>query len=168
MAENTTVLIGIGGGGFMLQAYNLLSKCPPEVELILFAPEVVRERLKEVLTNRHYTFLDPPRVLKQRRRSGLLDNMMCLLVGTWYSVKVIKEYQPAVVLSVGQRVSVYLMAAAKITGVKGYFIECITRVSQQSSTGRIIDLLKLADKIFVQWPEGEKVYQNAIYRGRLV
>ena len=169
MTENTKrVLIGIGGGGVMVQAYNLISECPPGIKLILFAPEAVRERLKISLKDRPHVFLDPPRSLKQKRKTSIVDNIKSVFIGTWYSIKVIKMYRPIVVMSVGQRVSIYLMLASRLAGVKGVFIECVTRVTQKSGTGRLISFFRLADKIYVQWPEAEKIYRDAVYRGRLV
>ncbi|MBW2739998.1 MAG: hypothetical protein JRE64_14395 [Deltaproteobacteria bacterium] len=161
-------LVGVGGGGFVVQAENLLRFCPLNIKLILVAPDEVKKRLAYCLEGHSHQFVRFRGFRKQRRNDNLIMNVMSLIVGIWSALRIIREHRPEVVISIGQRVSAYLMVASRLAGVQGYFVECVTRVSKRSATGRFISLFRLADKIYVQWPESTKLYSNAVYRGRLV
>jgi UDP-N-acetylglucosamine:LPS N-acetylglucosamine transferase len=161
-------LIGIGGGGFAVQAENLIRFCPLDIKLILVAHYGARKRLATCLEGHPHQFVMFRGFHKQHRNDNSIMNVLSLIVGTWSALRIIREHRPDAVISIGQRVSAYLMAASRLAGVPGYFVECVTRVSKGSATGRFISLFRLTDKIYVQWPESTKLYRNAVYRGRLV
>lgn len=47
------------------------------------------------------------------------------------------------------------------------FVESIARVDSLSLTGRILYQLRLADALFVQWPQLQTDNPRTLYRGRL-
>ena len=77
-----------------------------------------------------------------------------------------KKYRPAVIITTGSNIAVSLFLYGKFKGSKLIFIETRAKVYSKTMTGKIVG--KLADKVFVQWPEMKKIYPNAEYLGTLV
>lgn len=77
-----------------------------------------------------------------------------------------KKYRPAVIVSTGSNIAVPLFLYGKLRGSKLVFIETRAKVYSKTTTGTIVG--KIADKIFVQWPEMKKLYPKAEYCGTLV
>lgn len=80
--------------------------------------------------------------------------------------KIVKKYRPAVIISTGSNIAVPLFFAGKLMGCKLIFIETRAKVYSKSVTGKLVE--RLADKMFVQWPEMQRLYPKAIYCGTLV
>jgi beta-1,4-N-acetylglucosaminyltransferase len=47
------------------------------------------------------------------------------------------------------------------------YVESIARVERLSLSGKILHASRMADLLFVQWPEMAKRYKGATYAGRL-
>lgn len=84
------------------------------------------------------------------------------------SISVLRKSRPDVIVAVGTSLAVPLAIAGKFFCVQFIFVESITRVTSPSTTGRILSLLRLADRIYVQWPESERLYRGAIYKGTVL
>ena len=82
------------------------------------------------------------------------------------SRKIWKQYRPKVIVSTGSNIAVPLFLIGKLHGSKIIFIETRAKVYARSMTGILVR--KLADQIFVQWPEMLKLYPEAKYCGTLV
>lgn len=77
-----------------------------------------------------------------------------------------KKYRPAVIVSTGSNIAVPLFWVGKLYGSKIIFIETRAKVYARSMTGILVR--KIADQIYVQWPEMLKLYPGAKYCGTLV
>lgn len=77
-----------------------------------------------------------------------------------------KKYRPKVIISTGSNIAVPLFWYGKLHGSKLIFIETRAKVYARSMTGILVR--KIADQIYVQWPEMMKLYPEAIYCGTLV
>lgn len=80
--------------------------------------------------------------------------------------KIWKRYKPKVIISTGSNLAVPLFWIGKLKGSKIIYIETRAKVYARSLTGILVR--KIADQIFVQWPEMLKYYPNAKYCGTLV
>lgn len=80
--------------------------------------------------------------------------------------KIWKKYRPAVIITTGSNIAVGLFIYGRLKGSKLIFIETRAKVYSKTVTGKIVG--RLADKVFVQWPEMMSVYPNAEYCGTLV
>ena len=76
-----------------------------------------------------------------------------------------KKYCPKVIITTGSNIAVPLFIYGKIKGSKLVFIETRAKVYSKTITGKIVG--KIADEVFVQWPEMKKIYPKAIYCGTL-
>lgn len=84
----------------------------------------------------------------------------------WTSKKIWKQYRPKVIVSTGSNIAVPLFVIGKIHGSKIIYVETRAKVYARSMTGILVR--RLADQIFVQWPEMLKLYPEAKYCGTLV
>lgn len=82
------------------------------------------------------------------------------------SRRIWKKYRPAIIITTGSNIAVGLFMYGWLRGSKLIFIETRAKVYSKTVTGKIVG--KVADKIFVQWPEMKAVYPNAEYCGTLV
>lgn len=80
--------------------------------------------------------------------------------------KIWRKYRPSVIITTGSNIAVGLFIYGWLKGSKLIFIETRAMVYSKTVTGRIVG--KVADKIFVQWPEMKQIYPNAEYCGTLV
>lgn len=80
--------------------------------------------------------------------------------------KIWKKYRPAVIITTGSNIALGLFIYGWLRGSKLIFIESRSKVYSKTVTGKIVE--KIADKIFVQWPEMKTVYASAEYCGILV
>lgn len=92
-------------------------------------------------------------------------------LGTYYRTliscrKIWKQYRPKVIISTGSNIAVPLFLIGKFHGSKIIFIETRAKVYARSMTGILVR--RLANQIFVQWPEMLKLYPEAKYYGTLV
>jgi len=90
------------------------------------------------------------------------------LKGFWNAYKVVKKTNPFAIICLGTSLSVPLCFWGKLFKKKTIFIESITRVSKPSVTGRIISLLRLSNRFYVQWPEAINLYKRSIYKGTIL
>ena len=79
---------------------------------------------------------------------------------------IVKKYSPAVIITTGSNIAVPLFIMGKLCGSKLIFIETRAKVYSKSLTGKLIG--RLANEIFVQWPEMLQLYPRAKYCGTLV
>jgi UDP-N-acetylglucosamine:LPS N-acetylglucosamine transferase len=78
----------------------------------------------------------------------------------------VNKYKPTVIISTGSNIAVPLFIIGKMKGCKLIFIETRAKVYSKSVTGKLIG--RLANEMFVQWPEMLKLYPKAKYCGTLV
>lgn len=100
---------------------------------------------------------------KERSRWQSLSGYIALILECR---QIWKKYRPAVIITTGSNIAVGLFLYGKLKGSKLIFIETRAKVYSKTVTGKIVG--KVADKIFVQWPEMKKIYPNAEYLGTLV
>lgn len=66
--------------------------------------------------------------------------------------QIVRKLRPAWVLAVGTSMAVPLFAMGRLVGARCCFLESLTRVRDLSMTGRVLKRLRLADRLYVQWP----------------
>lgn len=75
------------------------------------------------------------------------------------------KYRPKVIVSTGSHIAVPFFIYGKIFGSKTIYIESNAKVYSKSLTGKLVE--RFSDKIYVQWPEMQAVYPQAVYYGVL-
>lgn len=99
-------------------------------------------------------------------RSNRIYGIKAYLKAFVQCIKIWKKYRPKVIVSTGSSIAVPLFWMGWLHGSKLIFIETRAKVYARSLTGILVR--KVADQIFVQWPEMKKMYPEAHYCGTLV
>jgi glycosyltransferase involved in cell wall biosynthesis len=167
-ARRPKVLIGIGGGGFAIQAIRLLQSQPSGVDVLLAVPAGLSGKLAEMPGVRREALRLASPHTRQKRSTGLVASALAVPVGLAWALRFLRKERPDAVIGVAQRLAIYMLLAARLLGIRTVFVECVTRVTRPALTGRVVSALHLADRFYVQWPEARRLYRGAVYAGRLV
>lgn len=97
--------------------------------------------------------------VNRRERACLLK----LLVNGLRSLRIFLLERPDVVISTGVLATIPMCILCKVFGRKLIFIETFANVKTPTMTGRL--LYRLADRFYIQWPQLQKYYPKAVYRG---
>ncbi|XP_058774080.1 uncharacterized protein LOC131648350 [Vicia villosa] len=96
------------------------------------------------------------------------------LIATLHALWLMIKIRPEVILCNGPGTCIPLCVIAfifKILGIRWssiFYVESIARVRRLSLTGLLLYKLWMADQIFVQWPQLQRMYPRATYVGRLM
>lgn len=82
------------------------------------------------------------------------------------SLWILLHVWPDAILSAGPAIAVPISILGKLLGARIIFVECASRVSALSLTGRI--MYRWADLFFVQWSQLAEKLPRAVYAGRCV
>lgn len=106
---------------------------------------------------------------RKRQKSGHASriNATFLYIKSYFEcLKIWRKYRPKVIISTGSNIAVPLFWVGKMHGSKLIFVETRAKVYARSLSGILVR--KIADHIFVQWPEMLELYPEAEYCGTLV
>lgn len=91
-----------------------------------------------------------------RSITNLLRNMLL-------AVRVLRARRPDAILSTGAAIAVPLFLVGRLLGIRLVYVESVTRTESLSLSGRLV--YRLANRIFVQWPQLAKRLPRAEYAG---
>jgi len=154
------ILMTMGGGGHLYQVQCLAQQLRDKSRLEFVTSEDSLSLAKSDDT----IYVVPSLGGFGRSRVGQVASGMRAVVGC---IRIVRETRPDVVIGLGTSLSVPLLLAAKLCGVRGMFIESITRVDSPSMTLKVIKRLRLADRCYVQWPELASS-SGAVFRGNVL
>lgn len=86
-----------------------------------------------------------------------------LVVNAVRSAAILWREKPEAVICTGVLAMIPLCLLAKLTHRKLIYIESFAKVTSPTLTGKL--LYRFADQFYVQWPQMQEVYPNAIYLG---
>ncbi len=112
----------------------------------------------------------PIHFLGPTRRHWLrhITNNARLILSVIEAFQLIRRLRPSAILALAHSNAVPLFLAAKVWGIKCVFVESLTRVEDLSVTGRIIYHLRLAKRMYVQWPQLREKYAKCVYAGAVL
>lgn len=112
-----------------------------------------------------------PRAIKQ----SYLTSVLTVLSTLWTCIGVIRRTKPALCLTNGPGISVTCAIAIRVIQLFDWtykchilYVESFCRTRTLSLTGKIIHSLRLADDMYVQWPDVARKYPRLKYEGILV
>lgn len=91
---------------------------------------------------------------------GRLKNVGRNLILAW---RLLGRIRPKVVITTGAAVAVPFAWVARVRGARIVYVESATRVRTPSLSCRLV--YPVADRVYVQWPELQRVLPRAIYAG---
>lgn len=92
-----------------------------------------------------------------------LSKLACNIV---VAQRVLREFDPDVVLSTGAALAVPFMLGARLQGRGTVYVESFTRVGELSLSGRMV--YPFVSSMFVQWPELARRRPRARYVGNVL
>jgi UDP-N-acetylglucosamine:LPS N-acetylglucosamine transferase len=157
------LMITLGGGGFLLEAQSLLRRLGTDYEYCYITGEdcIVPKELvgAEIYKMRPFALLGEPH---------LWQRVPAFLKALVQAYRSLSRSKPDCVICVGSAMAVPMCLAARTLGVRTVFVESITRFERPSVTARLVSHLRLADRVYVQWPDSTHLYRNGIYRGTVL
>lgn len=112
----------------------------------------------------------PVHHLGQTRKHPLrfVGNSARMLASLVETFRLIRRLRPQAVLTLGTAMAVPLCLAARCLGVPCVFVESLTRVNEMSLTGRILYKLRLANRLYVQWPQLQQRFERTVFAGAVL
>ncbi|XP_014520032.1 UDP-N-acetylglucosamine transferase subunit ALG14 homolog isoform X2 [Vigna radiata var. radiata] len=102
--------------------------------------------------------------------TSIWTTLIAMVHALWLMIKI----RPEVILCNGPGTCIPLCAIAfifKVVGIKWssiFYVESIARVRRLSLSGLLLYKFRMADQLFVQWPQLQRQYPRATYVGRLM
>jgi beta-1,4-N-acetylglucosaminyltransferase len=112
------------------------------------------EQARRLLSGRRVTFAHGP-----TNRSSLASLARNLLL----ACRLVRRYRPQTILTTGAGVAVPFCYVGRLLGCRVIYVECLSRVSEPSLTGRLVE--PVAHEFYVQWPQLVTRYRHARYVG---
>lgn len=137
MSRDPRVLLVCSPGGHLQQMLVLAPawRDRDHAWVTLCAPDTEQELIDEAVT---YAWGPTNRSLTKLARNLLL---------AW---RVMREFDPDVVLSTGAALAVPFLILARVRRIRTVYVESFTRVHDLSLSGKLV--YPFADEVFVQWP----------------
>lgn len=156
------ILYFVPGGGFQLEAKSLLDKIQSaHIELVLPSDSALSDWMKE------YTIRRLPPVTT-RAQPNAWRRVRRLVINLSASIRLIDQSAPNFIVCVGSSICIPAFLVGRMKGVRCVFVESMARVDNLSRTGRLIETLRLADRLYVQWPELTRGHQRRLFKGAVI
>ncbi len=136
---------------------------------ITSTPKIDRfEREKEGLSRYHFV----PRAREVGQ--SYFTSIFTTLNAFWASVRVYVKTKPDAILANGPGTCIPVITACFVGKIVGFnrrckvmYVESVSRTKRMSLSGRLCYSLRLADVVFVMWPELKETYPRAKFCGRI-
>jgi beta-1,4-N-acetylglucosaminyltransferase len=138
------------GGGHLSELAELCADWPAEGQhwVTFDSPQA-----RALLAGCHVTFAHGP---TNRSLTRLIAN----LVLAW---RLVHRERPRTVVTTGAGIAVPFCYLGRLLGCRVVYVECLSRVSEPSLTGRLV--APVAHDFYVQWPQLVARYADARYVG---
>jgi beta-1,4-N-acetylglucosaminyltransferase len=138
------------GGGHLSQLAELCDDWPIDAQhwITFDSPQA-----RTLLAGRRVTFAHGP---TNRSIASLLRNLPL----AW---RLVRRHRPQTILTTGAGIAVPFCYVGRLLGCRVVYIECLSRVSEPSLTGRLVE--PVAHDLYVQWPQLVAHYRRARYVG---
>lgn len=165
------VLVTLAGGGWHRETFRILERWPRSTFRVAYVyGHHSRNHSAARLPMPHdgprfpIRYLGPTRKRARRWVTNTVRFGLSFLEG----FRLMGRLRPQAVLAVGHPAAVPLFLAAKLWRAHTVFVESLTRVHDLSLTGRIIYRLRLAHRVYVQWPGLCGRYGRCRYAGSVL
>lgn len=157
------LMVTLAGGGFLLEAQSLIRRLGDNYDYCFITGEdcMVPKDLanSQVRYMRSFALLAEPH---------LWQRIPAFLRALVQAHRALLNSKPDCVICVGTAMAVPLGIAARFLRTPLVYIESITRFERPSVTARVVARLRLADRLYVQWPDAVHLYPRGVYRGTVL
>ncbi|KAH9626719.1 hypothetical protein KSS87_010658 [Heliosperma pusillum] len=179
-----STLIVLGSGGHTAEMLNLLSVLQKDRFLPRYYVAAATDNMslqkaqtfesssnnaKETGTAQ-YMQIYRSREVGQSYITSVLTTLIAIVHAVWLMIKI----RPQVILCNGPGTCIPLCGIAfvfKVLGIRWssiFYVESIARVKRLSLSGLLLYKLRIADQVYVQWPQLQRMYPRSIYVGCLM
>jgi len=138
------------GGGHLSQLIELCADWPVECQYWITFDST---QARALLADRRVAFAYGP-----TNRS-----LRCLCQNLLLAWRLIRRNRPSTLVTTGAGLAVPFCYVARLFRCQVIYVECLSRVSEPSLTGRLVE--PVAHEFFVQWPQLVPRYHRARYVG---
>jgi UDP-N-acetylglucosamine:LPS N-acetylglucosamine transferase len=164
--DRRSVLITLPGGGHLFQAEQLIKSIGDAADFSYIITDAESFKIDYGKMPRGTVFIVPR--LATHGHNYLFRYIWSITKGFFVCCYAIIKSRADAVIGVASAVSIPLLLAGRVLNRKTVFIESITRVRNASRTCMYCSSLRLAEKIYVQWPDLEGRVPRAVYRGTVL
>ncbi|KAL9244388.1 hypothetical protein vseg_018168 [Gypsophila vaccaria] len=103
-----------------------------------------------------------------------ITSVFTILIATLHAMWLMIKIRPQVIICNGPGTCIPLCAITfvfKVLGIRWstvFYVESIARVKRLSLSGLLLYKLKMADQLYVQWPQLQRMYPRSVYVGCLM
>lgn len=162
MKSKPTLMIVLGSGGHTNQMIRITEMLCDSFDFEYVVCDDDDKSAKKI------RFIGDVHVISRPRRyydKSVMRSVFLTLRSILESFSIVMNSKSIGIVSAGPSLTVPLFIWALIYRKKRIFVESWSRVTKESTTGRIC--YYISDLFFVQWPELISKYPMAIYAGRL-
>uniref|UniRef100_K7LF32 UDP-N-acetylglucosamine transferase subunit ALG14 n=1 Tax=Glycine max TaxID=3847 RepID=K7LF32_SOYBN len=186
-SKPVSTLIILGSGGHTAEMLNLLvvlqkDRFNPRFYIAaatdnmslqkaqLLENSLAAENATRVTDTAQFMKIYRSREVGQSYITSVWTTLVAMVHALWLMIKI----RPEVILCNGPGTCIPLCAIAfifKVLGIRWsliFYVESIARVRRLSLSGLLLYKLRMADQLFVQWPQLQRQYPRATYVGRLM
>jgi beta-1,4-N-acetylglucosaminyltransferase len=143
-------LLVCSGGGHLRQLAELCADWPLEGQRWVTFDSL---QTRALLRDRPVTFAHGP---TNRSVTSLVRNLAL----AW---RVVRRCRPGTIVTTGAGIAVPFCYIGRLLGCRVIYVECLSRVSEPSLTGRLV--APVVHDLYVQWPQLLPRYRRARYEG---
>jgi UDP-N-acetylglucosamine:LPS N-acetylglucosamine transferase len=169
--QRPLILVTVEGGGWHHQTVRILRRLSPaEFRFAYVYGHVDEHHYSRELAMPHAGARYPIHHIGQTRGRPWrhVTNVGRLALSFWEAWQLLVRLRPAAILAVATPVALPLFVVGRLLGVRCLFVESLTRVRDLSLTGRLIYRLRLAHRLYVQWPGLRERYARTSFAGAIV
>ncbi|CAO2823722.1 unnamed protein product [Amaranthus hypochondriacus] len=178
-----STLIVLGSGGHTAEMINLLlalqkDRFIPRYYIAAATDNMSLQKARtfessscnEVMETAQYMQIYRSREVGQSYVTSVGTTLVAIAHALWLMIKI----RPQVILCNGPGTCIPLCAIAfvfKVLGIRWssiFYVESIARVQRLSLSGLLLYKLRMADQLYVQWPQLQKKYPRSVYVDRLM
>ncbi|KAK2373913.1 N-acetylglucosaminyldiphosphodolichol N-acetylglucosaminyltransferase [Trifolium repens] len=186
-SKPVSTLIILGSGGHTAEMLNLLAVLQKDrfyprfyiaaatdnmslQKALLLENSLASESGTDVAKTAQFMKIYRSREVGQSYITSVWTTLIATVHALWLMIKI----RPEVILCNGPGTCIPLCVIAfifKVLGIRWssiFYVESIARVRRLSLSGLLLYKLRMADQLFVQWPQLKQQYPRATYVGRLM
>ncbi len=169
--DKPLILVTLGGGGWHRETHLILEQYAPDEFRFAYvyghhSGNHSTGRLPMPHPGPRYPmhYLGPTR----KHPIRLITNTARFALSFIEAFRLVRRLRPAGILALGHPAAIPLFLAARIWRARCVFVESLTRVVDLSLTGRFVYHLRLAQRIYVQWPSLREKYARSTFAGTVL
>ena len=144
-----TILVVASSGGHLTQAMCATSTV--ELDLVLVTN-------KNMLEGSHFCRIH---IIRDTQ-----NNLFIHAINTFSAARILLREKPRALFSTGGPICLPFALLAKLTGTRFVYLDTMSRVTELSNSGKLIQKLGLSDSFLCQWQETASKYDGAEYHGQ--